>query len=58
MSVLELPVSSDLNSFDFQIDLEGAVYTLRFHFNTKTGQVLTGEAHSHDTVFHNLETNL
>lgn len=31
--MLELPVRSDFKAYEFQIDLDGIVYTLRFRFN-------------------------
>lgn len=35
MAVLQLPVRSDFKAYDFQIQLEGATYTLRFTFNER-----------------------
>lgn len=35
MASLELPVRHDLPAYEFQIDLEGTVYTLSFTFNTR-----------------------
>ena len=46
MSTLELPVSSELNSFEFQIDLEAIVYTLRFHYNLRLARWIMSIADS------------
>ena len=38
MTTLVLPVRSDFKAYDFQIDLEGVIYTLDFGFNTRSGR--------------------
>ena len=38
MSFLELPVRSDVKSYEFTIELDGFVFTLRFKFNDRSGQ--------------------
>jgi len=35
MATLILPVRSDFSAYQFQIDLEGVIYTLDFGFNTR-----------------------
>jgi len=35
MALVELPVRSDIPQYQFRIDLEGTVYTLRFKWNTR-----------------------
>lgn len=35
MAVLLMPIRSDLPSYEFQIDLEGSLYTFRFKFNRR-----------------------
>lgn len=35
MATLELPVRSDLKSYEFTIELDGSVFTLRFKFNER-----------------------
>lgn len=36
MATLVLPVRSDFNAYDFQIDLEGVIYTFDFGFNARS----------------------
>lgn len=38
MSVQELPLRSDFKAYNFQVDLDGQTYTLRFRFNTRMGR--------------------
>lgn len=38
MATLVLPIRSDFKAYDFQIDLEGVIYTLDFGFNTRAGR--------------------
>lgn len=38
MATLVLPIRSDFKAYDFQIDLEGVIYTLDFGFNTRSGR--------------------
>lgn len=38
MATLVLPVRSDFKAYDFQVDLEGVIYTLDFGFNTRSGR--------------------
>ena len=35
MATIEMPVRSDIPSFQFRIELETTVYTLRFKWNTR-----------------------
>lgn len=35
MATIEIPVRSDLKSYEFTIDLENVTYTLRFKFNER-----------------------
>lgn len=35
MAIREIPIRSDIPSYQFQITLEGVVYTMRFYFNTR-----------------------
>ena len=35
MAFLEIPTNSDNEHFDFEIDLEGTVYTLEFKYNKR-----------------------
>lgn len=35
MAVLELPVRHDVPAYEFQVDLDGTLYTLFFSFNTR-----------------------
>ena len=35
MAFLEIPTNSDSEHFDFEIDLEGVVYTLEFSYNKR-----------------------
>ena len=35
MAFLEIPTSSDSENFNFEIDLEGTVYTLEFSYNKR-----------------------
>lgn len=35
MATLVLPIRSDFKAYDFQIDLEGIIYTFDFGFNTR-----------------------
>jgi hypothetical protein len=35
MAILEIPVRDDLPSYNFQITLEGIVFTLHFRFNVR-----------------------
>ena len=37
MATLVLPVRSDFPAYQFQVDLEGQIYTLDFGFNTRGG---------------------
>lgn len=36
MATLVLPIRSDFKAYDFQIELEGVIYTLDFGFNTRS----------------------
>ena len=38
MATQELPIRSDLANYDFQIDLEGTIFTLTFRFNERKGR--------------------
>lgn len=46
MSVIEIPVRSDLKAYEFQIELDGIVYTLKFRFNERMGRWLMDIADS------------
>lgn len=35
MATLLMPIRSDLPSYEFQLDLEGSLYTFRFRFNRR-----------------------
>jgi len=35
MAYLEIPIRTDIPAYQFQITLEGTVYTLHFHYNTR-----------------------
>jgi hypothetical protein len=35
MAVLQIPVRSDLDAYEFQIDLDGKTYLLRFRYNSR-----------------------
>lgn len=35
MAILEIPVRSDIPSYQFRIELDGTIYTLRFKWNTR-----------------------
>lgn len=35
MAVVEMPVRSDVKAYEFQIELDGVIYTLKFHFNSR-----------------------
>lgn len=35
MALLEMPVRADLPQYQFRIELEGTIYTLRFKWNTR-----------------------
>ena len=38
MATLVLPIRSDYKAYDFQVDLEGIIYTLDFGFNTRSSR--------------------
>ena len=38
MATLVLPVRSDFDAYQFQIDLEGTIYTLDFGYNNRTSR--------------------
>lgn len=38
MATLTIPVRSDVKAYQFQMDLEGIIYTLDFGFNTRSGR--------------------
>jgi len=38
MATIILPVRSDFSAYQFQVDLEGAIYTLDFGFNTRSNR--------------------
>lgn len=38
MATLVLPVRSDFKAYEFQVDLEGDIYTLEFGFNTRSSR--------------------
>ena len=40
MAIIELPVRGDLPSFEFKIELEGVVYTLKFRWNERMARWL------------------
>lgn len=35
MAILEIPVRSDIPAYQFQVTLDGVVFTLKFRFNTR-----------------------
>ena len=37
MSIYYLPARNDLTHYDFETDLEGAIYTLELYWNTRAG---------------------
>lgn len=38
MATLVLPVRSDITAYQFQMDLEGIIYTLDFGYNNRSGR--------------------
>lgn len=36
MAILEIPIRSDLPAYNFQINLEGTVFTLHFRYNSRS----------------------
>lgn len=38
MATLVMPVRSDFPAYQFQVDIEGTIYTLDFGFNTRSGR--------------------
>lgn len=38
MAILVLPVHSNAPNYEFQIDLEGVIFTLEFSYNTRSGR--------------------
>lgn len=38
MAILIIPVRSDIKAYQFQLDLEGVIYTFDFGFNTRSGR--------------------
>lgn len=40
MALIEIPVRSDLKAYEFQIELDGLIYTLGFRYNERMGRWL------------------
>lgn len=37
MAIFELPVRNDLPAYDFQVELDGVLFTLGFNYNARAG---------------------
>lgn len=46
MPLIEIPVRSDLKAYEFQIELDGNIFTLGFRFNERMGRWLMDIADS------------